>query len=563
MKTKQKSKLSYKWMDKVPEKGSFRSIFKWGKGDEFKHPSQGFLQVIKQELNLTDSNFKTAEKLGNEKVANDKPVNISSKIAEQLKKIVGQDNFFCDTYHRLKYSKGKSMEDILYLRENIVDKISDLVLHPKDKADVLKIVALCHQKKIPIHVYGGGSSVTLGLDSPKGGVTLVMSTHMNQMIDFCEENQTITVQAGMLGPDYEELLNLAPEILDAGHRYTGGHFPQSFEHSTVGGWIVTLGSGQASSYFGDAYDLVISQEYVTPTGHFTTLDYPGTATGPKVNDILKGSEGCFGVLVGVTMKIFKYLPENTKEFTFMFSDFESTVKAAKAISQSEFGMPSILRISDPEETDVALKMFGLSDSFFARFMGFKKLKPGQRCLMMGQADGEKKFAKNVHHQIKKICKQHNGIYLSGYPMKKWRKGRFSDPYMRDALNDYGVLIDTLETAVTWENLSELYENVRAYIKKQPNTICMTHASHFYAQGTNLYFIFITPADTIETFKKFQRGIIASIEKNKGSLSHHHGIGRMMAPFLETHLGKEQMDVLRTLKIHFDPHNIMNPGGLGL
>jgi len=551
------------WIEKTPLKESFRSVFKWGAPDKFKNPSKGFWQVIKQELNLSASDCQTGLNFGEEKVQNNTKVAIQAEDIKSFEEIVGTNNLFSDAFSRLKYSSGKSMEDILNLRENEVKNISDIVLHPKNNEDVKKIVNLCHHKKIPVHVYGGGSSVTFGLECPKGGVTLVMNTHINKIIAFNETDQTITVEAGMMGPEYEDLLNNAPEKLGAEKRYTGGHFPQSFEFSSVGGWVAALGSGQASSYYGDASDLVISQEYVTPAGFFKTLDYPATATGPKLNDIMKGSEGCFGVMVAVTMKIFQYMPENTKEFTFMFPDFEKTVNAARQISQAEFGMPSILRMSDFEETDVAMKMYGLEGSLLDKFMRFKGLKPGQRCLLMGQADGEKSFSKNVFRQIKKICKNNKGLYLTGYPMKKWRKGRFSDPYMRDALNDYGVLIDTLESSVTWENIHTLHKNVRSYIKLHPDTICMTHASHFYAQGTNLYFIFITRMQAIDEFRTFQRGVIERIEENSGSLSHHHGVGRMMVPWMEKHLGKEQMDALRAIKNHFDPNGIMNPGGLGL
>ncbi|MBT6339009.1 MAG: FAD-binding oxidoreductase [Desulfobacula sp.] len=552
-----------KWQNKAPEKGSFRSILKWGDPNEYKNPSMGFLNVIKQGLGLSDSDFKKMQKLGEEKIKDTRVSMISESAILLFENIVGKENLFVDTYERLKYSSGKAMEDIYKLRENIVDKIPDLVLHPRDKEDVKKIIGLCNDKKIPVHVYSGGSSVTFGLDCPKGGVTLVMSTHMNKMLGFNEKNQTITVQPGMMGPFYEDLLNHAKKKLGTKKRYTGGHYPQSFEYSSVGGWVVTLGSGQASSYYGDACDLVISQEYVTPSGSFKTHEYPGTATGPKVNDIMKGSEGCFGVLVAVTMKVFSYNPENSKAFTFMFPDFEKAAKAAKQICQDEFGMPSILRISDAEETDVAMKMYGLKDGILDKFMGLKNLKPGQRCLLMGKTNGEKNFSKNVAKQVKKICKKNKGLYLTGYPMKKWYKGRFSDPYMRDALNDFGVLIDTLESSVTWDNIHNLHKQVRAYIKSFPNTICMTHASHFYSQGTNLYFIFITNMKDIGEFRTFQQGVIACIEKNGGSLSHHHGIGRMMAPWMEKHLGKEQMDVLRSIKNHFDPNGIMNPGGLGL
>jgi len=551
------------WLKSRPENKSFRSIFKWGAKDEFKNPSKGFLNVIKQELELTEDDFSTPVNSGNTIVENRCKTRMKPEHIILFENIVGKENCFIETYDRLKYSTGKAMEDICELRGEKIENICDIVLHPRDKADIQKILELCNKKKIPVHVYGGGSSVTLGLSCHGGGITLVMNTHMNKMITFSEINRTITVQAGMMGPLYEKLLNNAPEQLDAGNRYTGGHFPQSFEYSTVGGWVVTLGSGQASSYYGDAYDLVVSQEYITPAGSFKTHDFPAAATGPKINDIMKGSEGCFGVLVAVTMKIFKYQLETSRQFAFMFPKFESAVKAARQISQSDSGMPSIMRVSDPEETDIAMKMYNLDKSIVGKVMGFKGLKSGSRCLLMGQTDGDKGFSTNLLKQIKKICSKNYGSNLSSYPMRKWYKGRFSDPYMRDALNDFGILIDTLEASVTWENLEQLHKSVRAHIKKYSNIICMTHASHFYDQGTNLYFIFIIKMIDIDKFREFQRSIIEKIEENSGSLSHHHGVGRMMAPLVEKHLGKTQMDVLRSLKKHFDPNKIMNPGGLGL
>ena len=565
MKKDNKDNFIPQWVEDMPECKSFRSIFKWGAKDKFKNPGQGFFNVIKQELGLSDNDFLTpvAKRLGNNIVENKCKTKISPEDIKLFEDIVGKDNCFIETWERLKYSTGKAMEDIFNLREGKIKNICDIVLHPNNKKDIQKILAACHEKKIALHVYGGGSSVTFGLNCPKGGVTLVMNTYMNQTIKFSEKNRTITIEAGMMGPVLEDLLNNAPKQLNAKNKYTCGHFPQSFEYSSVGGWVVTLGSGQASSYYGDACDIIVSQEYITPAGNFKTHDFPATATGPKINDMMKGSEGCFGVLVAVTMKIFKFQPATSQQFTFMFPKFENAINAARQVSQGDSGMPSILRVSDPEETDVAMKMYNLDKNIIGKIMGLKGLKPGSKCLLMGQTEGDKAFSKNLFKQIKKICSRNYGSNLSGYPMRKWYKGRFSDPYMRDALNDFGVLIDTLETAVTWENLECLYKAVRKHIKQHPDTMCMTHASHFYDQGTNLYFIFITKMSDIDEFRKFQQSIIEKIEENHGSLSHHHGVGRMMAPLMEQHLGTVQMDVLRALKKHFDPNNIMNPGGLGL
>jgi alkyldihydroxyacetonephosphate synthase len=156
------------------------------------------------------------------------------------------------------------------------------------------------------------------------------------------------------------------------------------------------------------------------------------------------------------------------------------------------------------------------------------------------------------------------MYITGFPVKKWEHSRFADPYLREDLNDFGILIDTLESSVTWDKLHNLHKGVRDFIKSRQDTVCMTHASHFYPQGTNLYFIFIAKMDDIKEYQKFQAGIINCIEEHGGSLSHHHGVGKMMGPWMEQHIGKEQMDILRAIKKHLDPNNIMNPGGtLGL
>jgi len=412
-KNRQVTDLTPQWIETAPGENSFRSILKWGDKKAFKNPSKGFLQVIKQELNLTDANFTTMENIGSQAVKDSIPVNLSSAVLADLESIVGKENLSIATYDRLKYARGKAMEDILSLRQGQVKDICDLVVHPRHKQDIKAIVRFCHGQKIPVHVHGGGSCVTFGLNCPRGGVTLVLSTHMNKLISFNETNQTITVEPGMMGPVYEDLLNQAPTKLSAKKSYTGGHFPQSFEFSSVGGWVVTLGSGQASSLYGDAADLVISQEYVTPRGSFKTLEYPATATGPKLNDIMKGSEGCFGILVSVTMKVFEYLPDTNRQFAFMFPSFESAVAAGRKISQGRFGMPAIFRISDGEETDVAMQMYGLEGGILDKFMGFRGMKKGQRCLVMGQSEGERFFAANVLRQVKKICRKDKGLFLTG------------------------------------------------------------------------------------------------------------------------------------------------------
>lgn len=559
-----KSAFSPDWRKTPPKPGTYRSIFKWGKPEGFKHPNARLYEMIKDVFAMTDADFHAPGNTGDNVVAHDLPLRLDPEHVAWLTDRVGAENVSRDDFNRLKHAVGKTMEEALRLRLETVGDLPDLVVHPRQKQDVADIVAYCHQHRIPVYVYGGGSSVNFGFTPTRGGVTLVMGTHMNRLLSISEKNQTATVQPGIMGPAYEGLLNGAPEHFNARRRYTGGHFPQSFEYSSVGGWIMTLGSGQQSSYYGDMYDIVVSQEYVTPAGTFRTLDYPATATGPKVNDIMKGSEGAYGILVEATVRIFRHMPENRQRFAFVFADWESAVEAAGEICQAEFGMPSMFRISDAEETAVALKLYGVEGTAIDRFMTVRGYKPGKRCLCMGMADGEKSFSKNIKRQARRICRQAGAMNITGFPVKKWEASRFHDPYLREDLNDFGIMIDTLESSVTWEGLHRLHREVRAFIKSRPKTVCMTHASHFYPQGTNLYFIFIARMADIDEYRAFQAGIIDRIVAGGGSLSHHHGVGKMIGPWMERHLGREQMNVLRALKQHFDPHGIMNPGGtLGL
>lgn len=548
------------WTTRAPEQGTYRSIFKWGAPDRFKHPNASFYGLLKDDLGLTDADFQEKRNQGNGRVQCDIPISLRTEQVQRFKQIVGEDNVAMDDYSRVKYSHGKTAEEIMKLRREIVDDLADLVVQPRSKRDVRDIVAYCHAQKIPLYARGGGSSVTMGFKCTQGGICLDLSRHMNKVLGLNEANHTARVEPGILGPQYEHALNHAPAQMGAKRPYTCGHFPQSFEYSSVGGWIAALGSGQQSTYYGDMYDLVISQEYVTPVGEFKTLDFPATATGPKVNDIMKGSEGAFGVLVGATLKIFRYMPENRQRFAFVFPDWQAAVDGAREVCQGEFGMPSVFRISDPEETEIALRLYGIDGTVIDKGIVLRGYKPGKRCILVGQAEGALSYAKNVKKNIKKVCRAHKAMYIGGFPMKNWEHGRYADPYMREDLDDYGVMVDTLESGVAWDNLHRLYEGVRGYIKSRERTVCMTHASHFYPQGTNLYFIFISRMEDIEEYRQFQSGIIEQIAAHGGSLSHHHGVGKMIGPWMAKHLGDQQMNVLRAVKNHFDPHGIMNPGG---
>lgn len=548
------------WFEGDMPAGSFRSLLKWGDPKGFKHPNKRLYRLMRDTFKLDDEYFRHPFEMGMEKVPENVPCRLDEKHFIALGAIVGKDNIFTDVYHRLGVAYGKTMLDAMRLRKGIIENIPDVVLHPRSRADLRAIIDYCNAHSIPVYIYGGGSSVTRGVEAVKGGVTMDMRVHLNKVIKFDEKNHTITVEAGMSGPELERVLRNAREEFKAGFAYTCGHLPQSFEYSAVGGWVTTRGSGQNSTYYGNAADMVIAQDYVCPSCDIRTGEFPAAATGPDVDQIMMGSEGTFGVLYSATLRFKMYMPGNTRRYSYIFKNWEDAKEAAREVMQGEFGLPSVFRLSDPEESDVALKLYGVEGTILDAFMRVQGYKQGQRCLLLGTADGEDGFARHVAKSIRRVCERHGAMSTTGYVQKKWEHGRFRDPYMREDLQDYGIMMDTLECSVNWSNLEAVHAGVREFCHSRPDTICMTHMSHFYPQGCNLYFIFTAKIDDIDEYLAYQRGILDSIQKYGAAMSHHHGIGKSFAPWLEGDIGPESIALFRAIKRHLDPNGIMNPGG---
>jgi alkyldihydroxyacetonephosphate synthase len=559
------SKLTPNWYEGPLPERSFRSLFRWGDPQQYKHPNSGLVALMQEMLDVSADQLTQPLSLGLDPVTAEPPIALTAGQIELLETIVGPENLQTDGYSRLRASYGQAMIDALRLREGVVENLPDVVVHPRNKRDIAEIVAFCHLEGIPVYVVSGRSSVTRGCEAVRGGVTVDMSTHMNQVLAVNELNQTVTVQPGIFGPALEQALNQAQTRFGSKHAYSCGHFPQSFEFSTVGGWVLTRGAGQNSTYYGKIEDLVIAQEYVTPRGTLKTDDYPRQATGPDIDQLLIGSEGAFGVLVEVTLKIFRYQPANTRRFSYMFKTWEDAQAAGREILQAEAGFPSVFRISDPEETEVAMRMYGIAGTPAETILAALGYRANQKCLLLGTTDGDQAYSRSLSRKIRQVCRSFGAFPLSAFGVtQRWEHSRFLDPYMRDDLADFGVLIDTLECAVTWESLAEVHAGVRAVIKARPATVCMTHISHLYPQGGNLYFIFITKYQGREDYLRLQYAVLSAIQRHGAAVSHHHGVGKALSPWLPGQVGAAHMDVLRALKQHFDPKGIMNPGGtLGL
>ena len=554
-----------KWIRGEFPNNSYRSVFKWGAPLEIKAPKESLYKVLKEKFDLDDSFFNEYKvDLGFDEVKLDIPCGLSGAQLSALRAIVGDEYVRTDDYARVSVAYGKTMYDIMRLREKRLDYVPDAVLYPDSKAQIEGIVAYCAAEKIPVYVYGGGSSVTRGVECVKGGVSLDMRLRFNKVVHFNEIDQIITVEAGMSGPDLEKNLNEAVQRFGAKRAYTCGHFPQSFEYSAVGGWVVTRGAGQNSTYYGTIADIVIGQEYATPAGNIKTDCYPRKATGPDIGHIMMGSEGAYGILTHVSLRFFRHMPRTIKRFSYMFASWEIAQAAAREIMQSEAGYPSVFRFSDPEETELMMRMYNVDESPLRHLFKLRGFKLGEKCLFLGFTNGERGFSNNCAKNVHQIARKYGGMNLSGMVTRAWEKGRFNDPYMRDTIHDFGIITDTMECSVNWSNMAQVHRDVRAYVKSRPHTICMTHISHVYPQGANLYFIFIVRMTNPEEFRAFHAGILDAIQKSGASMSHHHGIGKMFAPWIEGSLGTNEFAIFKALKNHFDPDNIMNPGGtLGL
>ena len=554
-----------KWVKEAAPADSWRSIFRWGDPDFVKYPKESLYKLIKETFKMTDEDFSHYDgSIGMEKVKLDQPSKISAEDLKALQEIVGKENVTTDDYPRLAVAYGKTGYDTLRLRQHKVDSLPDAVVYPSTHEEVQKIVTYCSEHHLPLYVYGGGSSVTMGVEPTLGGISLDMRKRFNKVIEFNEVDQTITVQAGMSGPDLEKNLNEAVQRFGAKRAYTCGHFPQSFEYSSVGGWTVTRGAGQNSTYYGCITDIVLSQKYATPIGEIQTSHYPRQATGPDLNQIMMGSEGTFGVLTEVTLKVHRYMPESRKRFSYIFRDWPTAMAAAREMMQCEAGFSSVFRLSDPEETNLMLRLYNVDETPLWKLLDLRGFKDMQRCLFLGYTDGEKGYSANVAKNIRRIAHQYGGMSLTSFVTKSWEKGRFNDPYLRDTMLDFGIMTDTLECTVNWSNMEQVHRDVRKVCHALPNTIVTTHMSHCYPQGANLYFIFITRMDNAEEFRKYHASILDAIQKSGAAMSHHHGIGKMFGPWLEGSLGHKEYGVIKVLRDYFDPKHMMNPGGtLGL
>jgi alkyldihydroxyacetonephosphate synthase len=529
---------------------TYRDIFKWGEFGKEEELNPHVIEFLQKALNVDVSK---KQKQGNAIVQLDKPCSLSPEVIEQFASICGAENVSTTDVDRAKHGIGRFYLDSLKARDCVIDYPPDAVLYPRNETEIVNILAICEELDIAVIPVGARSSVTRALEATRGGVSLDLTKHFKRILKFSEINSSVTVEAGIMGPVLENFLNK--------NGYTCGHFPQSFEFSTPGGWVAARGAGQASTGYGKAEDMLLSLRMVSPKGVLVTKDYPTESTGPELDRFLAGSEGIFGAITQVTLKIRKYNPENSAKSSFIFRDFENAVAAMRDVMHGQFGFPHFFRLQDPEETELSFQMAGMSggvEDMFLKLLGYN---PNNRSLMHVIVEGDRDYTRLVMRKVAQVAMRYGAFETGKKPVDKWLAQRYSSAYLREPFMDIGVRLDTIETSVSWENLIHLWSSVRTYIKSRQNTFCLVHISHCYENGANLYFIFLSKMDTdneIQSFTTFHKGIIESIHKNGGSLSHHHGIGKMLRPWLESEIGSIGKGMISAVKNYLDPKGIMNP-----
>ena len=484
------------------------------------------------------------------------PSSFTKKKLEELIQITGKENVSSDPFSRISHASGKFFIDVLRCRQGKFSNLPDAVVYPRNEKEIYQVIQWCSKKKAAAVPCGRRSSVTRSLEMPHGGISIDLTRHCKRILSFNKINSSITVEPGISGPELEAYLNK--------RGFTCGHFPQSFEYSTVGGWAAARGAGHASTAYGTIADIVLSLCLVTTKGFLETKDYPAASIGPEIQRILLGSEGNLGILTRITLKIRPFNSRHCTAGCFVFKDFKNALEAMREVMQGQFGFPHFFRLQDSDETSFAFQMAGKKGGLLDRFLHWRGYLSQKRCFLHMAAYGDKDLQALIRSKVKAAARRNGAFFIGSQPVRRWLKQRYSSAYLRDVLLDRGICIDTLETSANWQNIPQLRQTVRKKIKQRPKTLCLCHISHAYENGANLYFIFITKlkkGKEEEDFMNFHRGIVDTIQKNGGALSHHHGLGRLLSPWLKKEIGPIGWDILASIKKCMDPKNIFNPGGM--
>jgi alkyldihydroxyacetonephosphate synthase len=488
---------------------------------------------------------------------------LSPKDCQAIITVVGAGHFSVDPADRLTHTAGCSLSDYLRMRASGAESGPEAIVRPTATEQVLKLLALCSERGINVVPFGGGTSVVGGLEhlQSKGRPSISIAMEdMAQILEVNEADSTVTVQPGVTGPVLERYLGA--------RGYTLGHLPQSWERATIGGYVATRSAGQASSGFGRSDEMVESLRVATPTGLVALGRAPKSAAGPDLRQLFIGSEGIFGIVSEVTLRI-RHVAKHSRYEGLMFPSFAAGEAAFREIAQAGCH-GDVMRLSDEAETATSLRMSAPSGpvgGLFDRYLKLRKVTGGALAIFGWQSQSSRLLSAR-RAAAWSIVHKHGGATLGGSVGEAWKRHRFEGPYLRDELLDRGYIVETLETATHYSKIATLKAAVTQTLKDELTTTTakpyvMCHISHVYETGCSLYFtvLAVAEADPISQWWEAKCAASAAISANAGTISHHHAVGRDHMPWMAEEIGSAGVRVLRSVKATLDPAGIMNPGKL--
>ncbi len=469
-----------------------------------------------------------------------------------------------DKEQRVRHARGQSLPDWLAMRSGNFGVFPDGVAFPEDGQQVRELLQFAKEHEFRLIPYGGGTSV-VGHINPEAGekpVLTVSLARMNKLIDLDRESQIATFGAGTPGPLVESQLKA--------HGYTLGHFPQSWELSTVGGWVASRSSGQQSMRYGRIENLFAGGTIETTEGTLEIPTIPASSAGPDVREMILGSEGRMGIITNVKVRVTRE-PKKESFHVVFFPNWVDAITAVRDIVQRKIPL-SMVRLSNETETHTQLQLAAhpaavsaIDTALWLRGAGKSK------CMMTFGVTGTKAQTKSAHDQAMKVVKQYGGVNTGTILGKKWEHSRFRSPYIRHGLWEAGYAVDTLETCTDWSRVTTMMHAIESSISqalesKNEKVHVFTHLSHMYSQGSSIYttYIFRTGnsyEETLERWKAIKSAASEEIVKHVGTISHQHGVGIDHAKYLPAEKGPLGISAIKTVCEHFDPKGIMNPGKL--
>ncbi|MNR81980.1 putative FAD-linked oxidoreductase [compost metagenome] len=488
-----------------------------------------------------------------------------------LQMIVGREGLALDASERLHHAYGKSYRDLVRLRRGEVPHPPDAVLFPRTPDEVQRVLDLASARGWAVIPFGGGTSVVGGVEVPPhlaDRLFLSMDlARLNRVLEVDAVSLTARIEAGILGPDLEAALQAQGVTL--------GHYPQSFEFSTLGGWVATRSAGQQSNKYGKIEDMVAGLKLATPSGPLAVKTLPARATGPDLNQLVVGSEGTFGIITEVTVRVHA-IPARRDVRGVLLPSFERGVDLIRTLVQEGL-KPAVARLSDTAETDFQMAMRkppANAIQAMLETLAKKTLMRGpaaaspSRCMLILGYEGSQMDVVASWERAREVIREHEGLNVGSAPGASWLRHRFELPYLRDTMLDHGVMVDTFETSAPWSRLMDLYEGIRkatqdALERDAGRGSVMCHLSHAYHDGASLYFTFAArqTEDALAQWHAVKRAATDAILAGGGALSHHHAVGLDHAPWMPQEVGETGLLALNGIKQALDPNGCMNPGKL--